>query len=172
MPPGTPLEKVVELIERLESNGTPVWVDTSEEALAAAVQARPSGIKVNQVEAQELTGMEVTDAQQAVRAAEILLDQGIRIVSITLGKQGAVLCRPGEAWLGRAPETRWLSSLGSGHAFLGGLLWSCAEGLAIADVLRAAVAAGTANTLSMGGGRFAREEFELRLSSVDVEKIG
>lgn len=172
MPPGTPLEKVLKLIERLESSGTMVWIDTSGEALAAAIRAYPSGIKVNQVEAQELTGIAVTDVQQAVQAAEILLDQGIQIVSITLGQQGAVLCKPGEAWLGRAPETRRLSSVGSGDAFLGGLLWSTTLGLATADTLRMAVAAGTANTLSMGGGRFTREEFESHISIIEIMKIG
>ena len=171
MPPGTPLEKIAEFIERLESNGTTVWVDTSGEALAVAIRACPSGIKINQIEAQELTGMVVKNAQQAVRAAERLLDRGVQQVSITLGEQGAVLCQSGESWLGRAPEIRWLSSVGSGDAFLGGLLWSTAEGLATADKLRMAVAAGMANTQSIGGARFTRDEFEIRISGIDIEKI-
>jgi 1-phosphofructokinase family hexose kinase len=171
MPPGTPLDKVVDLIERLEASGIPVWVDTSGDALSAAVQARPSGIKINQLEAQDLTGTAVTDAQQARRVAETLLDQGIKMVSITMGKKGAVLCHPGEAWLGKAPEIIQLSSVGSGDAFLGGLLWSCIEGFGNADALRAAIAAGTANSLSMGGGRFTRKEFDERFLNIDVEKI-
>lgn len=171
MPSGTPLDMVVNLIESLENNGTQVWVDTSGKALKAAVQARPSGIKINQVEAQELTGMPVTGIQQALLVADILLGQGIRCVSITLGNQGAVLCQADEAWLGKAPETRRLSSVGSGDAFLGGLLWGYEEGLAPAGALRAAIAAGTANTLSMGGGRFSRQDFELWIPRVMIERI-
>ena len=171
MPPGTPPEKVVELIERLEGNGASVWVDTSGEALAAAVRARPSGIKINQVEAQELTGIEVTDAQRAVQAAQMLLETGIHSVCITLGKQGAVLCQSAETWLGRAPEIPRLSTVGSGDAFLGGLLWSFDKGLNIPDALRAAVATGTANALSMGGGRFTPEEFNWWKSSIEIEKL-
>jgi fructose-1-phosphate kinase PfkB-like protein len=155
----------------LESIGIPVWVDTSGQALAVSLQAHPSGIKVNQLEIQELTGIEVTDAGQAVQAANALAKKGIQAVSITLGEQGAVLWQSGKAWSGKVPPTRRLSTVGSGDAFLGGLLCGYSNSEGVEDVLRIAIAAGAANTLSMGGGRFTRQEYEALLPEISVERI-
>lgn len=54
---------------------------------------------------------------------------------------------------------RGLSAVGSGDSFLGGLVNALDSGSDWAEALEGAVAAGTANTLSAGGGRFALQEF-------------
>ncbi len=62
-----------------------------------------------------------------------------------------------------------VSSVGSGDAFLGGLAIALDDGKDLPDALCDAVAAGTANALSAGGGQFALEEFEQIRKQVQIQ---
>lgn len=46
----------------------------------------------NETEARRLTGLDISDLQQAERAARVLRERGPRNVVLKLGKQGAMLC--------------------------------------------------------------------------------
>jgi fructose-1-phosphate kinase PfkB-like protein len=55
---------------------------------------------------------------------------------------------------------RVVSTTGSGDSFLGGLVSALNNGKDWPEALRDAVAAGTANALSAGGGQFTVKEFK------------
>jgi len=70
------------------------------------------------------------------------------------------LATPAGRWHVRAPQVHVVSSVGSGDSFLGGLVSGLNVDRDWPESLRDAVAAGTANTLLAGGGRFDVQEFE------------
>jgi 1-phosphofructokinase family hexose kinase len=171
VPPGTPLDYFVELISKLQAQGHQVWVDIDGPALEAALKARPAGIKINRREAGALLGQTPVSFKENLEATQAILDRGAEAVVITLGRAGALYRDELGAWGVKAPEVAAVSSVGSGDAFLGGLAVGLAREEAISDALRRGAAAGAANTLQLGGGRFRVEAYEKLLPQVQVTPV-
>lgn len=85
----------------------------------------------NETEAGILTGVSVTDAESAARAAEILLDLGGRGVIITLGANGSLLFCPqdnrGSPVRVPARKVQAIDTVAAGDAYVGTLASSIAE---------------------------------------------
>lgn len=171
LPVGSPLDEYIHLIRLLETRGIEVWVDATGTVLEAALHAKPSGIKINGSEAAQLLGRQVADVSEARIAAQALAEWGPRRVCITLDAHGAVLFTGNGFCHATTPPTQIKSTVGSGDAFLAGLLLSLDKDQSFPDSLRAAAAAGAANTLELGGGRFNLSDFRRLLNEVVIEEI-
>ena len=158
-PSGSSIHDVKALLSLLVDTGKPVWVDTSGVALDTVLTYPGVCIKVNGDEISESLGFKVSDLASAKRALITLRERGVTACVITLGTEGALLATSGGRWHAQGPRVRVISTVGSGDAFLGGLVSSLDRGKNSPDALRDAVAAGTANALSAGGGQFTLEEF-------------
>ena len=159
------------LLRALVAARRQVWVDSSAEGLQAALSAGPVGVKVNGLEAGEMLGMEVSDAASALQAAARLRNPLARPVVLTLGKAGAVMVTDEGGWLARPPEVQAVSAVGSGDSFLAGLVTSLEAGHPNGEALRRAAAAGAANALSPGSGRFEYSDFEKILGETRLEQV-
>jgi fructose-1-phosphate kinase PfkB-like protein len=109
-------------------------------------------VKVNASEAGQLTGRPVRTADNALAAARQLHEATAGAAIVTLGRDGAVLVDPqGNASAGSiAAEGRY--PVGSGDAFLAGLVVALDGGAAWDDALRAALGAAIANAELPGAG--------------------
>lgn len=87
----------------------------------------------NEVEAEELTGVPVTDKESADRAAEALFAKGVQNVLITLGGKGVYLNADGVSEILPAYRVNAIDTTGAGDAFNGGLLTALAEGKSLHD---------------------------------------
>ncbi len=160
------------LLGACAAQGAQVWADSSGEWLRAAAGVPRINIKVNGEEVAVLLGQPVTSLQEAAPAAAALRERlGLQRVILTLGRRGAA-CANGEAmWLAHPPAVKAVSSVGSGDCFLGALVLSLSQGCTMDDALRSAVAAGAANALSVGGGRFELSDYQNAMNETRVEKI-
>jgi len=110
--------------------------------IPAAVWRGVSVVKPNELEAEALTGIPVTDRGSAEQAARWLFDQGVAIAIITLGERGAVLIGPdGVAEYPAFPATP-VDTTAAGDAFSGALGASLARGTSLPEALRRGLAAG------------------------------
>jgi fructose-1-phosphate kinase PfkB-like protein len=172
LPPGSPPADFTGLIHSLSAMKKPVWVDCQGEPLLAALDGSPAGVKVNALEAGEAAGFPVVDAAAAGRAARALRERGAGQAIVTLGKQGALLSCGSSTWLAEPPALPGArSSVGSGDAFMAGWLASLDNGLPPEKALQVAVAAGAANTLTLGGGRFKLEDFHFVVEKTTVQLV-
>jgi fructose-1-phosphate kinase PfkB-like protein len=160
LPPDSSAADFSRLLEVLVQSSKPVWVDTSGAALDAALAQPGVCIKVNGEEISKALGVEVADPTSAERALALLVEQGITACVITLDAAGAFLGTKEGCWHAQGPSVRVVSTVGSGDSFLGGLVSALDRGGDWDEALGDAVAAGTANTLSPGGGRFTVQEFQ------------
>ena len=160
LPPNSSADDFYKLLRILVDNGKQVWVDTSGASLDAVLAYPGICIKVNGNEISRALGFDVNDVQSAKLALTTLVERGLSACAITLGAAGALLATKTGSWYARGPQVRAVSSVGSGDSFLGGFLSALDAEKEWPETLRDAVAAGTANTLSAGGGRFTFEEFE------------
>ncbi len=160
LPPDSSASEFHGLLELLVRAGRQVWVDTSGLALQTALAQREICIKVNGNEIGEILGLEVRDFDGAGRALTALEGRGLKAVVITLGSLGALLATGDGRWRAQGPQVEVVSTVASGDAFLGGLVAALDAGRSVPEALGDAVAAGTANTLSAGGGIFTLDAFE------------
>jgi ribokinase len=110
--------------------------------IPAAVWRGVSVVKPNELEAEELTGIPVTDRRSAEQVARWFFDQGVAIAIITLGERGALLIGPdGVAEYPAFPATP-VDTTAAGDAFSGALGASLARGTSLPEALRRGLAAG------------------------------
>ncbi len=87
----------------------------------------------NEVEAEALTGIPVTDKESADRAAEAFFAKGVQNVLITLGARGVYLNADGVSEIIPAYRVNAIDTTGAGDAFNGGLLAALSEGKSLHD---------------------------------------
>ncbi len=145
LPPGAGGEDLADLIHTCRQSGARVAVDTSGEALAAAVARGLWLIKPNAAELAELVRRELPDLPARLAAARRLLGR-VELVCLTAGADGAYLFSPEGAWHARAPvdPARVRNTVGCGDVLLGAFIAAVWSGRALPDALAAAVATATA----------------------------
>jgi tagatose 6-phosphate kinase len=149
MPPGLAGEAYLQLMRRAREAGKRVSLDTSGEALQAALAGGPDLLKPNEDEAAWVLGQSVTP-ETLVPALTALLARGAKAVALTLGARGAAVATRDEAWFYTAPAIDVVNPIGSGDSFLAGLLSALEAGRTLEEAGRLAVACGTANAAVAG----------------------
>jgi pseudouridine kinase len=141
-----------EAVAWLCSNVTvPIFADPV--STAKAVKLRPvlSGVhtlKPNRLEAEVLTGVKISDEESLDRAADALLEAGVKRVFLTLGS-GGVLAADTESRIRLSnPGVIPVSTTGCGDAFAAALVWATVHGMNLAEC---AVAGLAAAGIAMGG---------------------
>ena len=87
----------------------------------------------NENEAEEMTGVPVTDLDSASKAAKAFFDKGVQNVLITLGSRGVFVSSEGREEIIPAFRVEAVDTTGAGDAFNGGLLAALAEGKSLWD---------------------------------------
>jgi 1-phosphofructokinase family hexose kinase len=158
--PATPgVEGYAELIRAARAAGARSAVDSRGPDLVRAIEERPDLVKINAGEACELLEMSrvagVADAREAADTVRSSAGGDGHAVVITLGEQGMVLVDPGgAAWHG-AVAAHGDYPVGSGDAFLAGLLTALTADPAIAwpEAARLGLGAAAANAEVPGAAR-------------------
>lgn len=169
LPPRSSAEDLQGLLSVLVDSGKQVWVDTSGMALRTALTYPGICIKVNGNELGEALGLEINNIPSAGKALSMLRERGQATSAITLGSAGALLATKEGVWHAQGPQVKAVSTVGSGDAFLGGLVTALDGGKDWPAALREAVAAGTANTLSPGGGQFSLQDFNAIRNQIHIQ---
>ena len=107
-------------------------------------------IRPNSDEAEQLTGVLVTDRASARRAAEVLLRKGVKVVAVQAGSAGDLVVTEDEEFLVRRLKVKAVDATGAGDAFAAGLAVGIAEGLPLRDAARLANVTGALSTTKCG----------------------
>jgi len=140
LPPGAPRD----FYGRLAKLGTAerrVAIDSSGDALAAAIQARVALLKPNHHELRELAGRPLATIGDAIDAARELVAQGCGAVLVSLGADGALYVDAAAAAHAEARLADASNPVGAGDALLAGFLAAGARVEALPVAVAWAVAA-------------------------------
>ncbi|UST70078.1 1-phosphofructokinase [Pseudomonas moraviensis] len=129
LPRGVTAQWLRELIDKLNALGLKVALDSSGEALRAALHASPWLIKPNTEELAHALGCEVVSPIAEAQAAARLHAQGIEHVVISHGADGVNWFSVGSALHASPPKVSVASTVGAGDSLLAGML----HGLLSAD---------------------------------------
>jgi 1-phosphofructokinase len=165
LPRGVPAALYSDLVTRLHAIGARVAVDTSGDALAAAVQAGPDLIKPNDEELAELVGAELTTWGDVAERAEKLRADGVGAVLVSLGADGALLVDADGVRRAYTGKVTVRSTVAAGDSTLTGFLIGGARG---EDALRNAVAFGAAAVGLPGSAAVSPQDIHLDRVTVEA----
>jgi 6-phosphofructokinase 2 len=161
LPQGVPPDFYVMIGATIRRKGALFVLDTSGPALKEAVKGGAHLIKPSLGELEELLGRELSDPADQERAVMKLVEDGAaEIVTLTLGRDGALLAT-GKG-LHRLPGLKFAakSTVGAGDSFLAAMTLGLADGRSAEDAFALAVAAGTAAVLRVGTALGQRADIE------------
>jgi len=161
------------LIRAARAHGCRVFLDASGEALRAGLAACPDFVKPNRQEAEELTGVEISDAASAKEALQRVLSAGVKSVAISLGEQGLVWCgeKGGDIFFARPPKVDVRSTVGCGDATVAGFAYAAGMELGPEQSVILAAACGTANCLADAPGRVAASDVQKIQKEIRIELL-
>ena len=156
LPRGAPDEGYRDLVVEARTAGLQVAVDCEGDRLRLALEAKPDIVKVNATEARELLDVPTARHGEALTAARKLRDlaggDGHAAV-VTRGAEGVVLAAPDGTLYEGMLYVRGRYPVGSGDAFLAGLVTGLDAGMGWDDALCRALGAATANAEIPGAAR-------------------
>lgn len=141
-------EKVAKLAKE---NGVRVIINTAPyQPVADTFLSGAYLVTPNEVEAEALTGIAVTDLESADRAAKVFMEKGVQHVVITLGSRGVYLYTEGRSEIVPAYKVEAIDTTGAGDAFNGGLVAALAEGKNLHEAVRFANALAAISVQRLG----------------------
>ncbi|HEY2455167.1 MAG TPA: 6-phosphofructokinase II [Scandinavium sp.] len=152
LPPGVNISTLVELIQSAQQHGIRCVVDSSGDALAAALEVgNLELVKPNQKELSALVQRELTQPDDVRKAAEEIVRSGkARRVVVSLGPQGALGVDANGSVQIVPPPVKSQSTVGAGDSMVGAMTLKLAENAPLDEMVRYGVAAGSAATINQG----------------------
>lgn len=150
LPLGVPTTIYAEMIEIIQAAGAQVILDTSGAALKVGCAARPTVIKPNDVELEQLTGRAISNRADLITAAQELLHDGPQCVIVSLGKEGALAVDGEQIYVAASPTIQAQNPIGAGDSLVGGVVSQLHHGHSLADALRWGVACGASTAAQPG----------------------
>ncbi len=147
---GTDREAVLAMLFRLKEQGVKLVIDSKSLELEEIVALKPYLIKPNAEEAELLTGIEVSNEDDTVKAALAISELGVERVLLTAGGGSAVLVSEKEVYIARPPRLVPVSTVGAGDSTIAGFLAGKRGGASDLDAFRLAIAFGSAACLTEG----------------------
>ncbi len=149
-PSGMDADSILTFLKAFQDRGAKIIIDSRTIPFPKLVAFRPWLIKPNQDEAALFSGHAISSLEDAVSTALALHKAGVKNVLLTLGGDGAVLaCREG-TFHAKVPAVDVRSTIGAGDSTIAGFLDGTMGRLSTREVLKKAVAYGTAACLQVG----------------------
>lgn len=157
LPRGAPDDGYRDLVGEARARGMRVALDTHGEWLRLGLAAAPDIVKVNAAESGALLGASALRPEESVAAAVKIreLAGGVgHAAAVTRGAEGVVVAAPDGRLFEGVPNERGRYPVGSGDAFLAGLVVALERGEGWPAALRLALGAAAANAELPGAGKF------------------
>ncbi|HLO32809.1 MAG TPA: 1-phosphofructokinase family hexose kinase [Anaerolineales bacterium] len=168
LPPGVSPDFYAGVIEIARQAGVLTFLDSSGEALRQGLEAGPFFVKPNETETRSLLGFERSDSPDFAQAAVEISTKYKTNVLLSMGVNGAIAAQGQTVLLVKSPRVGAKSAVGSGDCSLAGLTYGTLHGFSFEEAIICGVAAGTANTLTIGAGQFKFEDFEWLRGQIHV----
>jgi 1-phosphofructokinase len=172
LPPNLDEGFFVGLVQRSRERGLYTVVDSTPSVLRAVLKANPSLVSPNQHEAESVVGFDFIEEDDFPRGLSRLVELGALGACITSREGHSYLTTDAGIVSARAPKAESLSTIGSGGAYLAGLLAGrMHRNLAPMDAVRLAAGCAAANAETLGAGLFEARRAEELAESVQIDLL-
>lgn len=170
LPRGLPVDIYRDLIVMAKEEGKKFILDTSGAALKLGIKASPFLIRVNRNELEELMGFIMTSETEMVRAAKYIVENGVKIVVLSLGKTGALVLNGDYYYRVKVPSVEVVNSSGAGSAMVAGFAVSLFRDYDFEYILKIAAACGAANAMEADAGKIDMTLMKGIMNEIEIEK--
>ena len=151
LPPGITTKKVFEIVKNLKKKKILCMVDMPGKLLSEIISSKPYFIKPNLIEFQELVGKKVESIKTILPLVR-QLNAFVPLICVSSVDGGAILVTKDEAWFGKIPKVKVLSTVGAGDSMVGAMATRIAinKDYSIEELLRLGLAAACATLTNEG----------------------
>ena len=149
-PPGMDDGLLAEWIRKLKSLDVRVCVDTVGVPMELALREKPDIIKPNRDELSALMGRDLRTNEDVLEAARALVSQGVGLVAVSMGGEGALFVTANQCLRGYSPKVHVASTVGAGDSMMAALAHYSAAGCSLEETARRAIAVATATVTFSG----------------------
>lgn len=146
-------------------------LDTSGNRMIAGLRNGAYLIKPNLDELQEMTGEHYDSIEEMAKGCEKLVEAGAENVLLSLGRKGAILTDGDKAYFCKSASVAVNSTVGAGDGMVAAAAVMIEQNAPYEEVLRCAVAAGTASVTTPGTNLFYKDKFIEIYQKIRVERI-
>lgn len=169
--PGTPPELYGRILSLAAGQGVKTILDADGERLSAGLGARPTVIKPNLFELEQLCGEKISSERELLSCGRWVLDRGIELLVVSMGAEGAVFLTGNEALRVRAAKIRCQSTVGAGDSMVAALACGLLRGTALPELARMASTAGSITASKPGTEVCTEEEVLQCMEQLTAEKL-
>ena len=171
LPPGCPIDYYRTLIEAAEGMNCRCVLDADGARLSEGLKASPYLIKPNQYELELLVGHPLSSLEAIRDAAHDLIRQGVSIVAVSMGADGALLTNGDETFYAPRLDVEVKSTVGAGDAMIAGLTAGCLAELPLDEIFIKGVACATASVMTEGTQLIEKAVYKSLLSKIELQAI-
>ncbi len=153
------------------TDGVKIVVDAEKNNLQAALQKPLYLVKPNLHELEEYAGETLSTKSEILSAAGVLIDKGVENVIVSLGSDGAILTNGSKSYYCKSANVAVNSTVGAGDSMVASACVQIEKGADGEEVLRCAVAAGTASIITPGTNLFYKDKYDEVYAKLKVEKL-
>ena len=128
-------------------------------------------VKPNLNELSGITGVSYNTFDEMICGCRVLLDAGAENVMLSLGKKGAILTDGNSALFCKSANVAVNSTVGAGDGMVAAAAVMIENGETREEILRSAVAAGSAAVTTPGTNLFYRDKFQEIYAKLTVERL-
>lgn len=166
IPKSTKEDIYKEIMGVLKDNNVNFIVDSRGKTLLDTLVYKPLLVKPNKKELEEIANRSLANREEILIEARKLKEAGAKNVIVSLGADGAVfLDEEGNEYYQMAPEGKLINSVGSGDSMVAGFIKGRMEGLSSKEILKLAVACGSATAFNEDLAK--KEDIETVLKSME-----
>jgi len=171
LPRGLHADMYKELIRIGKTQGKRFILDSSGEALEYGIEASPFLVKPNKEELENLMERAINSEKDIIDGANYILNKGVNIVVVSLGKDGSMVFHENKIYRVRVPKIKAINPVGSGDAMIAGFAISLIRDYDFQHMLKFAAACGTANAMEAETGKVDRDNVKNIMNKIIVEEI-
>jgi 1-phosphofructokinase family hexose kinase len=171
LPADWPPEWYARLVRRARRGGRPVVVDAAGDALHAALEGEPAAVKPNLHELESVAGGPLRALPEIAAAARSLLERGAGLVVVSLAAEGAIAVTAAATWHAAPPPVSPVNPAGAGDGMVAMIALGLARAWPVPEILRRAVATGSAITTTPGTAECPAELARELVDRVDLRRV-
>lgn len=171
LPPGCPPEYYRDLITAVEGLNCRCVLDADGPRLQAGLLAHPFMIKPNLPELETVVGHSLVSLTEIRDAALAYIDQGVSIVAVSIGAEGALITDGHETLYAPRMAVEVKSTVGAGDAMIAGFTAGCLAELPLDEIFRKGVACATASVMTEGTQLINKAVYRSLLNQVEIHSV-
>lgn len=149
-----------------------VVVDAEKANVLSAINARELFmVKPNIKELENFSGVKVRKLSDVLTAAKVYFEKGVKYVLASLGTEGAVFTDGKDSFYCKSASVAVNSTVGAGDSMVAAACVGVYNGVPMREILKEAVAAGTAAVTTSGTNLFYKDKYKEIYSRLQTERI-